>query len=185
MWSLGMSLGLGLLLHERMPTQVGAFGAILACYGLGNLISNLVVGSLTIRRPERTLFLGLILVGTGLTAMALAPTLLSMGIAAAIAAVGGPMDDLSLLTIMQGAFRGNAIARIYRLLLAFASGCTLIAFLASPWLFRELTAQQVTTGSGLAILLVGLTGFCRFGLGKALKVGIKHGQNVVDPLIPS
>jgi MFS family permease len=177
MWGLGMSVGLGLLLHQRMPTQVGAFGLILASYGLGNLLSNLVVGSLPIRRPERTLFVGLMVVGAGLTAMALAPSLPAMAVAAACAAIGGPMDDLSLLSVLQSAFRGNEIARIYRLLLAHTSGCTLVAFLLSPLLFDHFSAQAVTTASGVAILGVGLVGFCRFG--------IRRGQNEPDPLMPS
>jgi hypothetical protein len=111
MWSLVYMLGLALLLHQRMPDRIGAYGLVLASYGCGNLTANLVLASLQIRRPGLVMFTGVTILGAGFILVAYAPSLPLMMAAAAVSAIGGPMDDLSFLHVMQRLYKGRDIAR--------------------------------------------------------------------------
>lgn len=75
-----------------MPDQIGAYGYAIAAYGVGNLLSNIVLGSLSVRRLSVVMFLGWVIVGTGFFWIAFAPDLVTLMVASAFTALGGPMD---------------------------------------------------------------------------------------------
>lgn len=167
MWSLVYMLGLALLLHERMPDRIGAYGLVIASYGCGNLTANLVFASFPIRRPGLVMFLGVLILGAGFVCVALAPSLPLMMIAASVSAVGGPMDDLSFLHVMQRLYRGRDIARIFRFRMAVAYASIFLCFLVSPWLFRHFPIERVLAASGAVIWVSGIVGLIRYGTYRA------------------
>lgn len=57
-WYLGFILSTALLLHERMPDQIGSYGLVLASYGIGNVASTVLVANLVITRAVRFMFMG-------------------------------------------------------------------------------------------------------------------------------
>ncbi len=161
-WCMAYMLGLALLIHQRMPDRIGAYGLIMASYGVGNLSANIFFASFPIRRPGVLMFSGMIILGTGFICLASAPSLPLMMLAASVSAMGGPMDDLSFLAVMQRSFRGKDIARLFRLRMAFAFSAILCCFLASPTLYTVFPIARVIGASGAAICLVGVIGLIRF-----------------------
>ena len=89
-----------------------------------------------------------------------------MMISSAIAATGGPMTDLSFLTILQRDFKSSDIAKIYRLDMAMTYGPLVLCFLATPFLFKVLSIPAVIGLCGLSMILVAVFGVFRFSVGE-------------------
>jgi len=64
-WSMGFTVGVPLLAARVLGGNIGAYGLIVGAYGVGNVVSNLVIGSLTIHRKILTIFTGKLVLGTG------------------------------------------------------------------------------------------------------------------------
>jgi MFS transporter, DHA3 family, macrolide efflux protein len=116
-WSAAFTVGIPLLADRVLRGNIGAYGFIVGAYGVGNVLSNLVIGSLVVRRKELMLFSGEIVLGAGFLILAFAPNLLIALLGSAFAAIGGPMGDLMLLTMIQTNFPPEQIGKIYSLLM--------------------------------------------------------------------
>jgi MFS transporter, DHA3 family, macrolide efflux protein len=100
-WCVAFTLGLVLLVREMPGADARLYGVVVAAYGIGNFLANLVVGSIDLRHSGRIMYIGRLALGIGFIGMALAPTPEWLMIAAAIAAIGGPMNELPLLVRIQ------------------------------------------------------------------------------------
>jgi DHA3 family macrolide efflux protein-like MFS transporter len=114
-WSAAFVVGVPLLAKEVLRSGVGAYGLILGAYGVGNVISNLVIGSLTIRRRVLVMLLGQLVVGGGFLVMISVPSLPVAMLGAALAALGGPMGDVMYTTLIQMTFPANHLGKVYGL----------------------------------------------------------------------
>ena len=102
-WMATLLLGVALLVKTYQPTFLGiqdlaAYGLVMGAYGLGDVCSNLVVGTVRLRRPLSTMYLGYVAMGGGFVLMALAmwtipagALLPAMMLAAVVAGSGGPL----------------------------------------------------------------------------------------------
>jgi MFS family permease len=160
-WILFFPLGIGLKV-KAMTDDVGAFGFVIAAYGVGNLASNLVLGSLRLRRPERALVLGRVCAGVGFLGLALAPSLPLTMVAAAVAAAGGPATDIGLLAVMQERYGPDDFTRVYRLVLASAHAGTLLVLGISAPLFERFGVDAVLVADAALLLGIGLVGIALF-----------------------
>jgi hypothetical protein len=173
-WMVSLMLGVALLVKTYQPTFLGiqdlaAYGMVMGSYGLGDLCANLVVGSVLMRRPLSTMYLGYIAMGAGFTLIALAAwtmpegwLLPAMMLAAVIAGSGGPLFFIPLITRAQTVFEGPDIARVWRLRLAIMAGSQLLASLLATWLFEVLGAAVTVLGCGLFIFVAGIAGHMAF-----------------------
>jgi DHA3 family macrolide efflux protein-like MFS transporter len=93
-WGVTWIVGVPLLVAHGLGNTVGAYGLIVGVYGVGNLISNLVVGSVRIRWPVFTMTLGRTILGCGYLMMAFAPNVPMALVASFIASFGGPLGDI-------------------------------------------------------------------------------------------
>jgi DHA3 family macrolide efflux protein-like MFS transporter len=163
-WGTGFTVGVPLLAARMLGGNVGAYGLIVGAYGVGNVLSNLVIGSLTIHRRVMTIFVGKLVLGVGFFLLAFAPSLPLALLGSALAAVGGPMGDIMLLTMIQTDLPSNQIGKIYSLLAMLENaGASLGLLLAVP-LF---TVVEVAAGIALCASImvgVGIAGLARFGL---------------------
>ncbi|HEX4926189.1 MAG TPA: MFS transporter [Bdellovibrionales bacterium] len=161
-WYIVFPLTLGLYLHDKMPENIGALGLIVSAYGVGNVLSNLVVANFPLTNAVPWGFFGRILVGVGFLGLAVAPTLPWMMASAALAATGGPMTDLSFLAVVQRSYDSRAISKIFRLNLTISYGILLLVLLLSPKIFALYSYPAVIAASGATMALVGVIGFLLF-----------------------
>jgi hypothetical protein len=92
-WACAFAVGAPLFAARVLGEDVGAYGFLIAAYGVGNIASNLVLGSIPMRRPLRTIFVGKLVHGLGFVVLAAAPSLPVALAGAALSAVGGPMGS--------------------------------------------------------------------------------------------
>lgn len=161
-WSLIFPLGIGLLLHEREPDNVSALGAAIMAYGVGNVVANLLLGSVVIA-PQTLLFAGRMLAGIGFAISALAPQRAILLAGCVLAASGGPATDLGFVGILQERYPVKDFARVYRMQLAMNFSAKLVLFFGSPLLFSRFGISPVLACAATVMLLVSAVGYLRYG----------------------
>jgi DHA3 family macrolide efflux protein-like MFS transporter len=163
-WGAAFTVGAPLLADRVLSGKVGAYGLIVGAYGIGNVIGNIVIGSLTIRRRVAMLFTGRLVLGGGFLIMAAATNLPVAMVGSAVAAIGGPMGDIVMLTIIQHDLPANQIGKVYSLRLTVSSaGMALGLLLAGP-LYATLSIPLAIALCALLIMTTGTVGLLRFGL---------------------
>jgi MFS transporter, DHA3 family, macrolide efflux protein len=151
-------------------TGLGAYGLVMAAYGVGNLLANLIVGNRPLpRHLPPLIFGGNLLLGTGVVLLAIASALLpdaelfpALAAAAALAAVGGPMQDIPNATMRQTLLAPDEIAAAVRAYMIVVFGGLLLATLAAPMLFTIFGASAVVAACGATYLIIGLAGLVLF-----------------------
>ena len=162
-WGAGVILGLALLMRETQAEPLTAYGLAMTAYGVGNVLTNIVVAGMRQTRPAWRLTFGRVIFGAGLMGMALAPNLPTLMVIAALAAINGPICDLALLDLMQSSFPLHILAPVFRVQSAVAVGGILVAYLMTPVLFQHFPVRDVIFGSGLISAISGLLGAAYFG----------------------
>lgn len=145
-----------------------AFGTVIAAYGVGNLAGTLVLGNLGLpTRPARLVFLGILLFGAATMAMAGAMLLpaglqvAGIALAAAVAAIGGPMQDIVVATLRQTDLAREDVAAAVRAHMVSVQLGTVVAMLAAPALVAALGPAAVALGGGAIYVAIALAGFMR------------------------
>ncbi len=162
-WSIAFVVGVPLLVAHSLGKSVGAYGLIVGAYGIGNVLSNLIIGSLTIKRRVLTIFLGKGILGLGFLLLGLSSSVLMALFASALAALGGPMGDIMILTMLQTNLPSDQVGKAYSLSMVLeSSGAALGLLLAVP-LFKLVSAPLGIALSALLLLIVSALGLWQFG----------------------
>ncbi|MBM3650437.1 MAG: MFS transporter [Alphaproteobacteria bacterium] len=173
-WSVALQLAITLMVVEHDPHLFGfhglaALGLIIGTTGVGDVIGNLVAGSVRFRRPLATMFLGYVAMGSGFVLIALAAwgldnpyKLPAMMLAGLISGFGGPFYFIPMITRMQTVFRGPEIARVFRLRLAVMAASMLLFNLGATPLFDLIGPTHTELWFGLLLLALGLGGYLYF-----------------------
>lgn len=170
-WSVALQLCIALMVVEHDPHLFGfhdlaALGLIIGTCGVGDVVGNLVAGSVRFRRPLSTMFLGYVAMGSGFALIAVAawtldnplklPAMMAAGL---IAGFGGPFYFIPMITRMQTVFRGTEIARVFRLRLAVMAGSMLLFNLAATPMFDLIGPTTTDFVLGLLLLALGVAGY--------------------------
>lgn len=161
-WNLAYGLGLALLVRRIAPDNMQAFGWVLGAYGLGNLAAALILGNLPRARLSFLVFSGYLVLGGGFLAMAFAPSVPTLMLAAGFTAIGGPLNDLPFVDLIQSRYRIDEIPAVFRLRTVLDTAATLIGMLLSPKLFALFSIPVVVGACGALTLLVGAVGLLRY-----------------------
>jgi MFS family permease len=160
-WNVVFVLGLVLYVQSVLPGEIGAYGYIMAAYGVGNVAATLVVGSIR-RLPLETIMLASrIFYGGGIVLLALAPNVATLSLAAACASFGGPMNDIPFLALMQRHFAARQIGRVYAFRLVVDSIGLLAGSLISAAAFARWPVPTVIGTTGAIIVAYGFLALWR------------------------
>jgi MFS transporter, DHA3 family, macrolide efflux protein len=170
LWSIAFTLGVPLLAMRVLHQGVGAYGLIVGAYGVGNVVANLVVGSLPIRRPALAFFSGKILLGLGFFVVAAAPNLWVAMLGAAIAAVGGPMGDIPLAVLLQTNLPNEQRGKVFSMNTTLSSAGVFLGTLITVPLFAHADVRLGIALAAVAMLAVGVIGLIRFTVGDSRAV---------------
>ncbi|UVL31678.1 MFS transporter [Pseudomonas donghuensis] len=166
-WSLGISIGMALAVVKYDIQGFGvqdfaAYGLIMGAYGCGNLISIFVVGNLHIHRLYGGFTFGSVVNGLGIATIGAAVmylpaeyVLAGMMFGAGLAALGGPLIDISFILLIQTTFRQSEIAGLARLRFAALGASILIAGACGAALYARFETGMVILGSGIFEVIVG------------------------------
>jgi MFS family permease len=161
-----MLVGLPLLARQSFAGDAAIYGLLVAAYGVGNVVSNLLLVRIAVRRLSSVLFAGGLIWGLGMLGACLAPTLPLALASLAVAALGGPMTDLMLLNLIQTDFP-DQIGKTFSLRMTVSRSCNALGLLLAAPLIGALGVTD-----GIAVVAVGVAAFAvlarsRAGAGSA------------------
>lgn len=163
-WSIAFVVGVPLLVARGLGNSIGAYGLIVGAYGVGNVLSNLVIGSLNIKRRVLMVFLGKGVLGLGFLLLGLSTTVPMALLASALAAIGGPMGDIMILTMLQTELPADQVGKAYSLRMVLENaGASLGLLLAVPF-FQLASVPLGIALSATLLLLTSAAGLLYFGL---------------------
>ena len=162
-WGAAFIVGLPLLVARGLGGNVGAYGLIVSAYGMGNVLSNLVVGSLRIKRRVLAVFLGKSILGAGFLLLAFSQSVPVALLACALAAIGGPLGDIMALTMLQTELPSAQLGKAYSLLMMLESLGSLLGSLVAVPLFSVMSVSLGMALCAALLLVTGATGVARFG----------------------
>jgi MFS family permease len=157
-WAMSILLGMILHLRETNSDPLTSYSLMMTAYGSGNLAANLVLGSIAPRRPVVWIIAAKFLFGTGVFLLPIIHDQIWLMAVAAVAAINGPLENLSMLHLMQSRYPPHRLAQIYRLLMCAIFSGLLLAYLASPSLFALFGLVPSMMASGVAVFSSGLLG---------------------------
>ena len=149
--------------------SLASYGLVISAYGCTNLVANLVVGSRPVpERPGRMVFAGNVCLGLGILGVGVAAALpgawlLPVAMASSgLAAVGGPMQDITVAVLRQTALPRADVPAGTRAMMAGSQAGLLAALVLAPGLLAVLPLAGVIGLCGAAILGIGVVGLLRF-----------------------
>ena len=157
-WAIGYLLGMVLYLRQTSDDPLTSYGLMMMAYGIGNMITNLILASLPPGRPGLRLVLSRIIFGLGIMLLPLGHGQLWLMTVAAFAAVNGPLGDLAMLHLLQTCFPPHRLAQVWRTYMCVVFAGMLLAYLAAPMLFGSFGIGPTIVGAGVASVLSGIAG---------------------------
>lgn len=158
-------------LHDRAD-GLGLYGLVISCYGVSNLVANLIVGSRELpQHPRLQIFAGVTLTGSGIALMGVAiiaplpPAWRLAGLiaASALSGFGGPLKDIPFATLRQMLIPREQIAAAMRAYLIMVYSGTLIAMLLAPIVCTLLGAPAVILLCGGLYIATAVVGWITTG----------------------
>jgi DHA3 family macrolide efflux protein-like MFS transporter len=161
-WNLSYGLGFALLVQAIAPGNIRAFGLVIASYGIGNFIGALILGNIQRRKPFLMMYSGFTLLGICFALMAVAPGIKSIMFLACVGAVGGPMNDLPFIDIIQTVYPIEEMTKVFRFRITVETTATLLCMVSAPFILKFISISTLIGLCGLAWIFVGLTGLIFF-----------------------
>jgi hypothetical protein len=132
----------------------------MACaYGVGNVVSNVVLARRPPAAAARWIIASRLVFGGGLILLALDLPLPWLLVVAAATAVNGPLGDLTILYLLQSSIPASLLARAFRAHTCITWSGMLLGYLIAPQLLRWLPAPSMVALLGAITAAAGLAGF--------------------------
>jgi DHA3 family macrolide efflux protein-like MFS transporter len=161
-WGIAFTVGMPVVAKQNFGGSISAYGFLIAAYGIGSVVANLVLGNTKGKRSQLLVCLGHMIWSAVFFVPALTQNLELACLGLAIGALGSPMVNLTVLTLIQSDIVPEQIGRVYSLRATIAFlGLALGVTLAGP-IFDHFPASQVLAFSGAVFLFTGLLGLVRF-----------------------
>ncbi|MDF3074276.1 MAG: hypothetical protein K0S54_1943 [Alphaproteobacteria bacterium] len=170
-WTLGITVGLAMLVEQRPPhgfeaRPLVALSLVLGVYGVGDIVSNLIVSRSHPRDRWAFMHSGYVIMGLGMTCLPL-PLLLDFGgieivammACAAITGFGGPRFFLLMLTEFQTRLVGTDLTALLRLRVALQAAAMALGGVLGLLLFATIGPAYTVLACGLAIFALAVLGW--------------------------
>lgn len=149
-------------------TGLGSYGLILSAYGCGNLAATVILGGRPLSpRPQFLMLGGNVLGGCGVLLLAAANflpaewRLAGFAVAAAITAMGGPMQDIPTAVLRQTRLAPTDRAAAMRAYMAVVGVGLLVAMLLTPIAIATFGISSIIVAAGAVYLGVAACGLVR------------------------
>lgn len=161
-WYLGFIIALSLLPKYNHNFTYHDFGVALSVYGIGNLLSNFIVSEKINTMKLWILSLGRIVSSVGFLMIFESDTPYMLYLSCAIAAVGAPITEIPLVTLMQTRFSSSAISDVYRSTMILEALATIIILTISPLIISNFGVRGAILVTCFVYLSVSIFGFVFF-----------------------
>ncbi|MBO0795370.1 MAG: MFS transporter [Ktedonobacteraceae bacterium] len=161
-WSAAFVIGVPLFADQVLKSGVGTYGLIVGAYGTVNVLSNIVVSHLIIKRRMRTIMLGKLIIGGGFLLMVATPYLPLILFSSALASIGGPMGDIPYTMMIQMDIPSHHLGKVYSLDQAVSNTGGMLGLLLAAPLYQWMSVPLGIACFSLLFVVIGIAGLLRF-----------------------
>jgi len=170
-WTLAITVGLAMLIEAGPPQGFEArplvsLSIVLGIYGVGDIVSNLIVSRSHPRDRWAYMHSGYIIMGLGIVGLPLplmlqfgSPEIVVMAVCAAITGFGGPRFFLLMLTEFQMRLNGTDLTALLRLRVALQAAAMASCGALGLLLFATIGPAWTMIACGLAIFAIAVIGW--------------------------
>jgi len=154
LWAL-LTIGMPIIVTARFHGDLGSYGAMVGAFGVGTLVSSLVVGNL--RVGDRLLSLGFlawVIVGVGFAAVAFAPSLPLAVVALTLVGLGTPLAIVPIDTFIGQRVPASMRTRAYAVQFVAVEGTAILALLPAGLVLERVSVDRALGTAGVALALV-------------------------------
>jgi MFS transporter, DHA3 family, macrolide efflux protein len=162
-WGTVFIIGVPLLVDVHFGSDPRIYGYIVAAYGIGSVISNVIIGNLNIQHRAFVMFAAFIVWALGFTIMATAISPIVAIIGSFIASFGGPMDNLMALLYIQDDFEGENMGKVYGLRIVIMELGYSLGVGGAAIYYQFIPVQTGILLAAFISAVCGLVGIWRFG----------------------
>ncbi len=154
-YAITYTVGLPIISKQKFGGTIGAYGLIIAAYGVGSLIGNLILGNMKAGKPKQIIFIGYLIWGLGFLTIGLAPNLSIGMLGAALGAIGSPLVNVTIATNIQAKMPASQIGKVFALRLQVAYAGIGIGLALAAYLFEHFPASILIALFSSLFFLVG------------------------------
>lgn len=157
-WTGLYTVGMALLAEQRIGGGEATYAMLATAYGVGNVLSNLVVGNLRIANRTAWIFGGWLFFAAGFLALGLTQNLYVGLVAIFFAAMGAPVTDLAMSLKIRSEVAEGDLGKAYALWYTGSSGGSAIGVLLFGTLIATWSLVGVFVLGAALLLLIGIGG---------------------------
>jgi DHA3 family macrolide efflux protein-like MFS transporter len=162
LWGMAFTVGFPILVKQSFGNDVVLYGYLVASYGAGNVLGNVLCANLHVRSSWVNVFGGDVLCGLGFILVVVGNSVLSAIAGSALAAIGGASADLLLLNLIMKEVPSNLLGKMMSLrMMVLSGGYSLGLIVAAPF-FKFASAYTVIAWCGALMVLTCGYGVIRF-----------------------
>jgi DHA3 family macrolide efflux protein-like MFS transporter len=162
LWGMAFTVGFPILVKQSFGNDVVLYGYLVASYGAGNVLGNVLCANLHVRSSWVNVFGGDVLCGLGFILVVVGNSVLSAIAGSALAAIGGASADLLLLNLIMKEVPSNLLGKMMSLrMMVLSGGYSLGLIVAAPF-FKLASAYTVIAWCGALMVLTCGYGVIRF-----------------------
>ena len=157
-----LTLGIAMIVGSELDGGPALLGYATGAYGVGNVLSNVILARSDVQNTTRMLHLGALVaaIGWGLVSFVThVPTWLFV---IGISALGGPMTDLMLLRLIQTRFPTDQIGKVYSFRFTLSRAAGGVGLMVAPMIYGSVGPR-----TGIAVGAAVLAAVSLFGLASA------------------
>ncbi|MDR3616518.1 MAG: MFS transporter [Candidatus Obscuribacterales bacterium] len=162
LWGIAFAVGYPILVKQSFGNNVVFYGYIVASYGVGNVLGNVLCANLHVRSSWINVFGGDVLCGLGFVLVALGNCVQAAILGSVLAAIGGAGADLLLLNLIMKEVPSNLLGKMMSLRMMVLSGGYAMGLIVAAPFFKIASACTVIAWCGALMVLTCGYGAVRF-----------------------
>jgi len=162
LWGIAFTVGFPILVKQSFGNNVVYYGYLVAAYGVGSVLGNVLCANLHVRSSWLNVFAGDALCGLGFVLIALGNSMLAAALGSVLAAIGGAAGDLLLLNLIMKEVPSNLLGKTMSLRMMVLSGGYAIGLIVAAAFFKIASACTVIAWCGGLMVISCAYGAIRF-----------------------
>jgi DHA3 family macrolide efflux protein-like MFS transporter len=167
LWGIAFTVGVPILVKQSFADNVANYGYLVAAYGVGSVLGNVLCANLHVRSSWLNVFAGDALCGLGFCVVAMSNSMQTAAFGAVIAAIGGAAGDLLLLNLLMREVPSTLLGKTTSLRMMMLSGGHACGLIFAAALFKIASASTVIAWCGGLMVVTCAYGGIRFANYKA------------------
>jgi MFS family permease len=162
LWGIAFTVGIPILVKQSFSDNVANYGYLVAAYGVGSVLGNVVCANLHVRSSWLNVFVGDALCGLGFLLIAISNSMQTAALGAILAAIGGAAGDLLLLNLIMKEVPGSVLGKTMSLRMMVLSGGHALGLIGAAALYKIAPACTIIAWCGGLMVATCVYGAVRF-----------------------